>query len=264
MPVINIKDTDTKAFNWIYRSGGDISIYPPAVALIDGTYYRLNAFDIDTEDFFLIDATEPSTAINISISHYNGVANPVEAANIYNICSAFGINPSSFLEPFGYKGKKSFEILSDLSSSSETLKSYCAEKNLSIKVLGIYFKLRNGIRNAVDEYIRQSSPSVSNFRNVVTTLFDMNPDTFCYSAENMQKLTGEKAVVKNDFMTAFNEFTKEIEAEVSGIDGFETPGAKLTIKGTSADEILDRINKLGKQKEELEKLFGFLQDNDIC
>lgn len=263
----NKLNIDENSLKWIFRAENISAVYPPAIAEIDGVKYKINYFETESSaDFYMTNCTDFQSALELSLNFYGKPENIVEAAAFYSLSKNLGL--SDFAEKklgeCGYKGNKTLETLKNIDLLSYNMKKYAAQKNIPAKTLAIFFKLKNGLQAVVEEYVKRDTPSVQNFRNLVTLLFDMNPDTFCYDHEKLKLLAGEKSAVQDNFLNLFYKIISNVNAEIKSMSNFETSEISVCITGRNEEEIFQKLTDITQKKEIFKQIYKLLEENDIC
>lgn len=263
--IFNITTSD--ALRWTYRQEAESSVFPPAVCLLDGTYYKLSGFDKQSDDFFVIDATDFADALNISTGIYGAASlNTVELANLGVLCGRHGINSAS-VDVFaakGIKGRQSMDTLSAVSSFDETVKKYISQKDIPLKTLKVYSKLSDVCKKHVINILTEKDLSTGDFRKLVNLLFDMGA-----KAENTAEgdlvafLTEEKDKTRIEFMKLFGSLASGMPITVQSQDSFETGTLMFGFTASSAEEYTDKVKAASDSADKVKDIFRFLDEHNI-
>jgi len=261
--------TPTKCLNWIYRKNPEIYIYPPAVADVDGEYYQLNSFEYYSQDYFTIDADSIEDALNLSVSLY-GISslNTVELAYLTAVCDKLNIDKSK-IEAYSFhniKGKKNFETLKAITYMCPSLQRYLSIKSIPLKTIAVFDKLEKEFRRFVKNTVEDKELSVQDFRKMVNLLFDMQSQA---TEEDMgpdllKRLAEKKDITRLSFMKEMQNLTKGLSANVFSDNNYETGELTFTLKASSVEELEQKIQTLSQDREKIEKIYRFMDEQDIC
>jgi hypothetical protein len=258
----------SKSLSWIYRKLEESSVYPPAVTEIDGTYYQLNGFDIESKTFFRVDTESFSEALNKSVSLYGvSTLNTVELAGLVLICDKFEINTKE-IEAFqfhGIKGKKNFETLLNVNRFCPVLKRYLSIKSIPLKTIAVFDKLEDDSRRYVKNSVDKKDMSVQDFRKLVNLLFDMKGriDSSDFGDDLIKNLTEKKNTTKISFIKEFDRMKENFPMQINSPDMFETPRLNISFTVENAEELKDKLNQALEKSETIEDIYRFLDEQNI-
>lgn len=265
---INTADIDKSMFNWIFNRDEGFSIYPPLAWKYENKYYQLNYFNFTKDTFFILDS-DVTQVLQTSINFYNSATiNFIELANIYALTKSFKIEISDisvFLSK-GIKGRKHFEILQDILSIPDDIKYYISEKNVSLKIIGIYLKLNDKLKNIVSEYIKVENPSVGSFRKFINFLFDNSRviEAGHYDVQYFKSFTPASNLLKNEFEEAFKELSLSFkDITISNNDNFETDTLLLHFNINSLDDFKEKLKVLVDNEPTIKSIFDLMSKYDL-
>lgn len=252
---------------WTYRNETENMVYPPAVCLIDETYYQICGFDTVTENYFLTEADDLADAINKSVSVYGAkTLNTVELANIAAVCLTNSIEYDK-IDAFAennVKGRQNFEILKAVSTFDPVIKKYLSVKDIPLKTLGVFNKLKDQCKTYIINILSEKDISTGDFRKMVNLLFDMGAKAdISTEGDIMRLLSDQKDETRLKFMEQFGGLTKEIPISVQSQDNFETGSLLFSFTATSADEYQNKIKAAMEKQELVEAVFRFLDEHNI-
>lgn len=261
--------TPTKCLNWLYRKNPEVYVYPPAVADVDGEYYQLNSFEHYSQEYFIIEAESVEHALNISIELYGTSSlNTVELAYITAVCDRQNLDKSEITayDAHGIKGKKNFETLKAITYMCPSLQKYLSVKSIPLKTIAVFDKLEKEFRRFVKNTVDDKELSVQDLRKMVNLLFDMQSTA---TAEDMgpdllKKLAEKKDMTRLSFMKEMQNLTKGLSSNVFSDNNFETGELTFSLKASSIDELEEKLEALKADKEKIERIYRFLDEQDIC
>lgn len=261
--------TPSKCLNWIYRKSDENPVYPPAAAHVDGEYFQLNGFDVYSPHFFVTEAASMADALNRSVSIYGiSTLNIIELANITAVCDKLGIDKKD-VEAFDFhniKGNKNFDTLRSIIRFCPVLQRYLSVKSVPLKTIAVFDKLENDFRRFVKNTVDDRELSVQDFRNMVNLLFDMQsaagPEDM--GPDLLKKLSEKKDITRISFMKEMQNLTKGISVNVFSDNNFETGELTFAFKASSQSEFLEKAESLLKEAEKIERIYRFLDEQDIC
>ncbi|KAA0258107.1 hypothetical protein FHQ18_06835 [Deferribacter autotrophicus] len=259
---------DKESFNWLYKRSVN-SIYPPIIARVDNRFYQLNNFDYDGDDVFLENFESYESVVNFSTSLYSNI-NLVELANILEVAENFkcNIDKVKVFQERGVKGKKNFEALKNILNMPDKFKSYIVDKNITLKYISLFLRLKQNLKDIVLDYIEKETPSVGDFRKLLNFLYDysrlINIDF--YDKEYFERIKREKNKQLFDVLVAFDELQKQFGKNVKIISksNFETCDFELNVRFSNTDELFMEIEKIKENKDKIEEFFEELKDYDLC
>ena len=261
--------TPTKCLNWLYRKNPEVYVYPPAVADVDGEYYQLNSFEHYSQEYFVVEADSLEDALNISVDLYGAASlNTTELAYLTAVCDRLDIDKSKITayETHGIKGKKNFETLKAITYMCPSLQKYFSVKSIPLKTVAVFDKLEKEFRRFVKNTVDDRELSVQEFRKMVNLLFDMQSSA---TPEDMgpdllKKLAEKKDMTRISFMKEMQNLTKGLSANVFSENNFETGELIFSIKAESLSELEDKLKALTNNRDKIEKVYRFLDEQDIC
>lgn len=259
---------DGNSFNWLFNRKPIQNIYPPIVWKHEDKYYQLNYFDVKTDEVMIFKGDFKS-ALQVSLDFYQAeTINIIELSNILNLCADFNIdyNDINIFKNHGIKGKKNIEILKKIKDLPGELKTYIAEKNISLKIIAIYLKLNENLKNIISEYVINEKPSVGDFRKMVNLLFDngRNIEINTYDKEYFKKFHHRNDDLKINFEKDFRELTKELKnINISNPDFFETDTLNICFSVNSYGEFSDKLKYLEENSSQIEKIYKLLAKYDL-
>lgn len=244
-------------------------VYPPAAADINGEYYQLNAFDIYTDEYFTIEMNSLAEAVNASVSIYGaGTLNTVELANITAMCDRLGVARSEIevFEHYGIKGDKNFHTLGRITVFCPVLKKYLSIKSIPLKTIAVFDKLEVDFRRFVKNTVAEKEISVQEFRKMVNLLFDMQSDIGEeeIGPDLLKRLAEKKDMTRLSFMKQMQNLSEGIPANVVSESSFETGELTFSFKASGMDEFKEKLTALRESEENIERIFRFLDEQDIC
>lgn len=240
------------------------SPFPPTVAEIDGGLYRLSGFGKASEHFFHIGTLSLNDAIEASISIL-GEPEPFELGRLIKAAEALKADYSKLTALASrIRGRKNAESLKLLCDAPESLLAYMAEKQPSMKTIGMYVLLPDEHKAFLHELVLREEPSVSSFRNAVETLTDYR-DSAVDSGELRltERLEASRREHRAGFMAEFAELTRGMGAGISSADSFETAELTVSFSADNPQEFIKKCEELYKSRENAEKIYKFLEENDI-
>ncbi|QAR34149.1 hypothetical protein EP073_12260 [Geovibrio thiophilus] len=236
--------------------------FPPAVAEIKGKAYRLSGFGRDAEQFFHAGALSLNEAFNLSLS-IHGEPDLIDTGRMIILAESFGGSKEVKALSSRVKGAKNAESLKTLCRAPEAFLEYIRSKEPSMKTVGMYASLPESHRQFLHSYAC-SQPSVSAFRNAAETLTDYADREIDPSDMSLvKKLETERISRRTDFGAEFRELASELCAGVSSVSGFETPEITVSFTASSAEEYMEKCEKLFENRVKVFGLFRFLKENDI-
>ena len=261
--------TPSKSLNWMYRKLDENPIYPPAVAEVDGDFFQLNNFDKYSQEYFTTQVETLADALNRSISIFGiSTLNTIELANITAICDRFNIDKSQ-IEAFDYhkiKGSKNFETLKSITFFCPVLQRYLSIKTIPLKTIAVFDKLETDFRRFVKNTVADKDISVQEFRKMVNLLFDMQataqPEDM--GPDLIKRLAEKKDMTHVSFMKQVQNLTKGLSIDVVSDNNFETTELTFSFKASSIEEFIKKAENCQKDAEKIEKLYRFMDEQDIC
>ncbi len=265
---INSDLIDRQSFNWRYNREETKRVYPPVVWEFGNKYIQLNYFDIVEEENFIFNGTFKD-ALEMSLNFYlSDSLNIVELSNILHLCLKYNYAYEEIFifDKLNIKGKKNFEILKLIIAFPDELKKYIAEKNVSIKILSVYVKLKDNLKNIIHQYVELKKPSVGDFRKIVNLLFDngRNIDINYYDEKYFKNFVPKNDKIKIEFEREFQNLTKKAESIIiKNSDYFETDTLDICFSINSYDEYLDKIKILEKNSKNIKEIYDLLESYDL-
>jgi len=261
--------TPSKSLNWTYRRLDTNPVYPPAAARVGDDYYQINGFESEELDFFVTEADSLEEALNMSVSLYGiSTLNTVELANLTLVCSRMELDRSEIeaFEHHGIKGAKNFDTLLSVTQFCPVLKKYLSVKNIPLKTLAVFDKLENDFRRFVKNTVEDKEISVQEFRKTVNLLFDMQgkADESDMGPDLLKRLADKKNISQVSFMKHMQILTKDFPAEISSADNFETGELNISFCINNPSDFDKNIKEIAEKKEIIEKIYRFLNEQDIC
>lgn len=261
--------TPSKCLNWIYRKTDPNEVYPPAAALVGSEYFQLNGFDTYSPHFFVTEADTLADALNMSVSLFGiSTLNTMELANITALCDRLEIDKKN-VEAFDHhniKGNKNFDTLKSIIRFCPVLQRYLSVKSIPLKTIAVFDKLETEFRRFVKNTVDDREVSVQEFRNMVNLLFDMqsaaNPEDM--GPDLLTKLSEKKDITRISFMKQMQNMTKGLSVNVFSDNNFETGELTFSFKASSPEELKKKINALHNDSEKIERIYRFLDEQDIC
>jgi len=261
--------TPSKSLNWMYRKLEENPIYPPAVAEVDGEYYQLNGFDRYTQEYYMTKADSLADALNKSVDIFGvSTLNTIELATMTVICDRFGIDKSK-VEAYDFhniKGDKNFETLKAITYFCPVLQRYLSIKTIPLKTIAVFDKLENDFRRFVKNTVADKEISVQEFRKMVNLLFDMQGTATAddMGPDLLKKLTERKDLIRLSFFKEVQNLTSNISVNVVSENNFETSELTFSFKASNAKEFDEKIKKCASDTDKIEKLYRFMDEQDIC
>ncbi|PLX68650.1 MAG: hypothetical protein C0603_05715 [Denitrovibrio sp.] len=260
--------TPSKSLNWLYRKLDENPIYPPAVAEVDGEYFQLNSFDKYSNDYYLTQADTLADALNKSIDIFGAsTLNTIELAHLTVICDKFNIDKRK-IEAYEFhkiKGDKNFETLKSITQFCPDLQRYLSIKTIPLKTIAVFDKLETDFRRFVKNTVADKDISVQEFRKMVNLLFDMqataNPEDM--GPDMMKKLAAKKDMTRISFMKQIQNLTQGLSVNAISDNNFETSELTFSFKASNIEEFSKKAENLKNDIEMIEKLYRFMNEQDI-
>ena len=250
--------------NWIDQRTA-VSVFPPAVADINGDYFFISGF-AEAENYYAVDVPSIAEALDLSIS-IHGKISIVELANISCICTKMNISHTSLnvFAQYNIKGRQNFQTLEAVASYPEPLKKYLRAKDIPLKVLAVFNKLNDICKTYIEDTLTSKDLSVGDFRNLVNILFDMMPKIRPedLNGDVLKNLSAKKDPTRQEFMAEFAALTKELPLNVTSQDNFETGKLSFSFTAESAEEFCNKITSAESKMSEIQKIYGFLDEQNI-
>ena len=261
--------TPTKCLNWVYRKNSEKPVYPPAVAEVDGEYYQINLFEVYSQKYFVAKADSIEDAINMSINLYGITSlNTVELAYLTAVCNKVGADTSKIeaFDHFNIKGKKNFETLKAITYFCPVLQKYLSIKSIPLKTIAVFDKLEKEFRRFVKNTVDDKELSVQDFRKMVNLLLDMQSQA---TQEDMgpdllAKLSEKKDITRLSFMKEMQNLTKGVSIDINSNNNFETGELTFSFKASNMGEVENMIKSIDEDREKIERIYRFLDEQDIC
>jgi hypothetical protein len=192
----------------------------------------------------------------------------VELSNILNICLEFQENPTylQIFKDFGVKGKNHFKTLKQIKNFPEGLKLYISQKNVSLRIINIYLKLDEILKNILIEYVLDEKPSVGDFRKFVNLLFDngRNININYYDKEYFKNFYPKNDKLKIEFETKFRNLVNKFEnIYIENPDYFETDTLKICFSFNSYENFKNKIKYLQKNEPKIKEIFNLMKEYDL-
>jgi len=242
-----------------------VSVFPPAVADVNGEYFFISGF-AEAENYYAVTVSSMAEALDLSVS-VHGRISMTELANISCICTKLNINHSSLnvFALYNIKGRQNFQTLEAVPSYPEPLKKYLRTKDIPLKVLAVFNKLNDTCKTYVADTLMSKDISVGDFRNLVNILFDMMPtiSTEDLNGDVLKNLSAKKDAARLDFTAKFAALADELPLNVTSLDNFETGRLTFSFTAESAEEFCNKITSAGSKMSEIQKIYGFLDEQDI-
>lgn len=267
---------DRTTFCWIFPAGSGnqnslYSVYPPAIWKTANVYYQLNYFDTINDEYFLLEDCDFTDAFLISVGFYGREnLNIVELSNLLCLAESFGYSATDFdiFEKYGVSGERKIRTLRMLKDFSAPLKGYLAVKNPSFRTLNLLVKLPDNIVDIVESYLETENPSVSDFKKIVTKLFDMKdeiPEKLRdFDKNELEKIFSSKNSVQQDFLKELTAYADKLNSvDVKNYDNFETDTLYFAFKINSPEEFETVLNNLLNKKDVIEDIYNLLEKYDL-
>jgi len=246
----------------------DNSVYPPAVAYIEGTYYQLNSFENRGDTFYQVEADDFADALNKSVSLYGvSTLNVVELAGLTSVCDKFDVDTTK-IEAFtfhGIKGRKNFDTLMQINHFCPVLKRYLSIKSIPLKTIAVFDKLENDSRRYVKNSVDGKEPSVQEFRKLVNTLFDMKGkvESEDFDGDLLTNLSRKKNLSKISFMKEFDRMKEGFPLSITSSDLFETAKLDISFSVNNVEEFREKMKNALEKAEKIEDIYRFLDEQNI-
>jgi len=267
---------DRATFNWLFpnkqgETGVDHTVYPPALWVRKGIYYQLNYFRRNTDEYFLLESPDFSDAFSFSIDFYGSEnLNIIELSSLLYLEKNFGYDISDFslFEEYGITGDRKIRTLRALKDLPEVIKSHLALKNFSFKTLNLLIRLPDNVISIVESYILSVNPSVSDFKKMITKLFDMKEeipqDLRTYDKNELEKVFLTKNVIQENFLSELKYFAGKMKpVEVKNLDNFETDTLELSFKINSPEDFEKILNQMFEKKEVIRDIYSLMEKYDL-
>ncbi|TYB33712.1 MAG: hypothetical protein FXF49_04715 [Flexistipes sinusarabici] len=271
-----IPNIDRTAFNWLFRNkqedkGAYHTTYPPALWEKNGIYYQLNYFSRCADEYFLLENCDFPDALTFSTDFYgSGNLNIIELSNLLFLAENFGYDISAFVlfEKYGVTGDRKIRTLRALKDLPEAIKRYLALKSFSFKTLNLLIRLPDNVISIVESYILKENPSVSDFKKMITKLFDMKEDIpqdfTTYDKNELESVFLSKNVFQENFLDELKHFTYQMKpVEIKNFDNFETDTFDLTFKINSPEDFEKILNQMFEKKEIIKEIYRVMEKYDL-
>lgn len=258
----------SKSLNWVLRPSGTQAVYPPAACSVNGELFQICGFENAENDYFVTDADSLEHALNMSVSVYGAsTLNTVELASLTVICDRMNIKHSE-IEAFtihNIKGRQSFDTLRAVNGFCPVLKRYLSIKEVPLKTVAVFDKLKNDCRRYVKNTVDDRDISVGDFRKLVNLLFDMQSqaDSADLQGDAIKNLTAKQDATRISFMKQFHELIKGFPMSVQSPDNFETGRLSLSIIIENADEFERLLKETEDKKQAVREIFRFFDEQNI-
>lgn len=270
MDIIHVDQNtiDRLSFRWIYQRSEAETVYPPMIWKNGGETYQLNYFDKLSDETIGVQGSF-TDAINASVEFYGAdTLSIIELSNLLWLSDQFATDPASFdfFEQNSIQGRKHFDILRRLQECPEILKTYVAEKNVSLKILGIYLKLSDNLKQVVQEYVMLENPSVSSFRKFVHLVFDNSRviNTSTYDAEYFSTFSTPSFQLKTELKSELNELLSAFDQiHISNDNEFETADLKFQFNIDSPDSFRKMLAELQQNEKTIHQIYDLLKRYDL-
>ncbi|MBZ4672880.1 MAG: hypothetical protein JG762_1110 [Deferribacteraceae bacterium] len=267
----NLTDkVDTKTFNFYFPKNVE-SLNPivPCVK-IDDTVYVIANFNSPANELLLFEEIcDYTTAINFAVNLQSRKLNIFDLSNIYTFIlnNNLKIEDFSFFMEYNIVSKKQFCILERLQYLPDNLKSYIVEKDIAFKYLNILTNFDEKIIEIISNYVHIKNPSVSNFRILISNIYDFRDEI---NFEN--DLDSEILRLRGEFNKRRFDFEQKITELLhigNGIvmenkNNFELCTISVNFEVKSFEDFLDKIKTLEKSERKVEEVFNILKNNDLC
>jgi len=271
-----IPNIDRATFSWLFRNkqgnkGAYHTTYPPALWEENGIYYQLNYFSHCADEYFLMENCDFSDALSFSIDfNGSGNLNIIELSNLLYLAENFVYDISDFVlfEKYGVAGDRKIRTLRSLKDLPEVIKEYLAVKNFSFKTLNLLIRLPDNLIGVVESYIVTENPSVSDFKKMVTKLFDMKEgipqDLRTYDKNELEKVFLSKNVIQKNFLSELKYLTGQMKhVEINNLDNFETDTLDLTFRINSPEDFENILSQIFKKKEVIKDIYSLMEKYDL-
>ncbi|WP_303851681.1 hypothetical protein [Seleniivibrio woodruffii] len=243
----------------------EVSVFPPAVADINGEYFFISGFE-EADGYYVLAAHSLAHALNLSVS-VHGRISMVELANISQICTKLCINYSDIkvFSEYNIKGRQNFQTLEAVASYPEPLKKYLRSKDIPLKTLAVFNKLNDICKGYVADTIAAKDISLGDFRNLVNILFDMTPQITQehLRGDVVKNLSAERDKARQTFMEGFGRLTSELPVSISSPDSFETGRLTFSFTAGTAEEAERILRSVESKTSTIQKIYGFLDEQGI-
>jgi len=256
--------TPSNALRWTDERD-ETSIFPPAVADINGEYFFISGFE-EADNYYAVKAADLAQALDLSVSAH-GRINMVELANISCICTRLCINHSAVkvFSQYNIKGRQNFQTLEAVASYPEPLKKYLRAKETPLKTLAVFNKLNDICKAYVTDAVAAKDMSLGDFRNLVNILFDMMPQITPehLRGDVLKNLSAERDSARRTFMDEFSGLAAQLPLTVSSPDNFETGRLTFSFTAETAEEAERILSSALLKTSDIQKIYGFLDEQDI-
>ncbi|MGE4317599.1 MAG: hypothetical protein AB7E96_01735 [Deferribacterales bacterium] len=258
----------SKSLNWVMRPAVRNEVYPPAACDVNGELYQICGFENEENEYYVIEAESLTHALNMSVDIYGSATlNTVELANLTVICDRTDINHTGidvFCER-NIKGRQSFDTLRALTGFCPVLKRYLSVKDVPLKTIAVFDKLKNDCRRYVKNTVEDRDISVGDFRKLVNLLFDMQSqaDEADFQGDIVKNLSIKKDNARISFMKQFTELTSPLAFKAESMDNFETGKLTFSFTAENAGEYEDIIKKASEQTDRVKEIFRFFDEQNI-
>jgi len=267
---------DRATFNWIFpdrkeETGANDITYPPALWEKKGIYYQLNYFSHCADEYFFLENCGFFDALSFSVDFYGTKnLNIIELSNLLFLAEHFGydISDLDLFERYGVAGDRKVKTLRELKDLSEDIKEYLAVKNFSFKTLNLLTRLPENLISILDSYLLTENPSVSDFKKMVTKLFDMKEeipqDLATYDKNELEKVFLSKNITQENFLSEMKDIAGEMKpVKIKNLDNFETDILELSFKINSPEDFEKILNQMFEKKKVIKNIYRVMEKYDL-
>lgn len=258
----------SKSLNWVMRRTPEQTVFPPAACSVGGELFQICGFENENNDYYVIDTETLPNALNLSVSVYGiTTLNTVELACLTAVCDRQKIKHEQ-IEAFTHhniKGRQSFDTLRAVNGFCPVLKRYLSLKDVPLKTIAVFDKLKNDCRRYVKNTVEDRDISVGDFRKLVNLLFDMQSQAEAadFNGDVIKNLTAKQDATRISFMKQFHDLTSGFPMSVQSADNFET--GRLTVSFTleNSEQFEKILSGAAEKKETIGNIFRFFDEQNI-
>lgn len=260
---------DRELFNWYFDNSdiNDNDIYPPLLASINKKYYQLNKCNLIVKEYLYLGELNYLDALNISINQKKNI-NVIEISNILYITDLLNLDISEidFFYNNNLEGETLLEALRKVRVYPYEIKKYIVSKKISFKFIILISKYFDIIGKILEQYIKEFSPTISEFRKYLYLLIDYKDyiDLKNFNFDEISKVVQKKNKQYYLFYDKYNEIKKILSPiKVENLDNFETSQLTFSFVISNYIDYKNILNKLTENKEQLNEFYSFLKKYDI-
>jgi hypothetical protein len=256
--------TPSKLLDWT-EDRRPLPVFPPATAEINGDHHFISGFT-EADTYYAVEVADLAEALCLSVA-IHGKISIVELSNISCICTNLHINHEAIevFRQYNIKGRQNFQTLEAVASYPSPLKKYLSARDIPLKTLAVFNKLNDICKTYIIETLTKKDLSVGDFRNLVNVLFDMMPKITHedLTGDVLKNLSAQKDAARLGFLSKLKELTGDLPMAVTSADNFETGKLTFSFTAESAEEFFETITSAESKMSQLQKIYGFLDEQNI-